>query len=164
MRDRGRAGTVAFREVLEDRPPDYVPPDSNLEGRVNMLLERDGQAPMRRQVDLGDEVWTGRVDLVDPDRPVVVEVLSLRYHAALCDRRADAERFARLRAGGWVVVGLWDHQVWARGREVCTVIRRIRTLLDAGVAPGSTLLAFTLDLHERSMGGPLLPLLSPNMT
>ena len=41
------------------------PPESGLEARVNQILVRDGQRPLERQVDLGEENWTGRFDLAD---------------------------------------------------------------------------------------------------
>lgn len=73
---------------------------------------------MLRQVNVGAEDWVGRVDFRDPDLPLVVEVNSERYHAALSDGRADAARYAKLRAAGFVVLVFTDDQVWRHPREV----------------------------------------------
>ncbi len=109
---RGRAGTAAMRQVLDDRPDTYVPPASGLEGRF-VEVAREAGLRFRRQVDLGgDEQWCGRVDFLAEDLPLVVEVDSERYHAALVDRAADAAREARLVAAGFTVVRVTDHQVW----------------------------------------------------
>ncbi len=154
MRDRGRKGTVAFREALEVRPDEYVPPQSGAEARFAFLLERIGDEPMERQVDVaGLQGWIGRVDFHDRKRPFIVEILSERYHASLGDREDDRRRFEALRAAGRVVVGFWDFQLWRQGEEVAGIVRRIRMALDAGVRPDSDLFDFTLDLHERTMDG-----------
>ena len=91
--DRGRAGTVLMRELLEARAFGYVPPASNLEARFATLAERFCVGPFRRQVDLGGQAWIGRVDFLHAHCPLVVEVLSELYHAALVDQEADARRF-----------------------------------------------------------------------
>ncbi len=74
--DRGRAGTVVMRDILERRPLDYVPPASNLESRFAHLAQRYAVGPFRRQVDLGGQSWIGRVDFLHERCPLVVEVLS----------------------------------------------------------------------------------------
>lgn len=115
---RGRKGTTVLRELMAARPVDYVPPASNLERRFESILADAGERPMLRQVNVGGGDWVGRVDFRDPDLPLVVEVNSERYHAALSDRRADATRYAKLRAAGFVVLVFTDDQVWRHPREV----------------------------------------------
>ena len=44
----------------------------------------------------------------------MVEVQSWRYHIALLDAAADARRRARLEAAGFVVVEVWDTDLWHR--------------------------------------------------
>jgi very-short-patch-repair endonuclease len=109
--DHGRSGTVLMREILERRPEGYVPPASNLESRFRTLAERDGIGPFRRQVDLGGEVWIGRVDFLDERCPLVVEVLSHEYHSALSDQATDDRRFEALKKAGFEVEGIWDHEI-----------------------------------------------------
>lgn len=115
---RGRAGTVAVRAFLEAHPDDWVPPASNLEARFQAIADEAGLGRWRRQVDLGGQRWCGRVDFLAADRPLVVEVQSERYHRALLDRAHDAERRAKLEAAGYVVVEVWDTEVWHDRRAV----------------------------------------------
>jgi very-short-patch-repair endonuclease len=78
----------------------------------------------RRQVDLGGaQGWCGRVDFLHEALPVVVEVQSERYHTALLDVAADAARRARLEAAGFLVVEVWDSQLWYARHEVVTRVR-----------------------------------------
>lgn len=124
---RGRHGTAALRELLDDLPEDYVPPASGLEARFEAILRDAGLPEMRRQVDLGgDEAWSGRVDFLALDRPLVVEVDSERYHGALTSRADDAARQARLETAGFVVVRVRDFQVWHRPAEVVALVRAAR--------------------------------------
>jgi very-short-patch-repair endonuclease len=122
--DRGRAGTVLMRELLDARPASYVPPASNLEARFNTLAERHGVGPFRRQVNLGGEAWIGRVDLLSERCPLVVEVLSEQFHAALCDQAADARRFAALEAAHFAVEPVWDHEIWGDATNAMERVRR----------------------------------------
>jgi very-short-patch-repair endonuclease len=126
---RGRTGTTVMRELLAERGPDYIPPDSGLEGRFHDILVRDGQRPMRRQVHLGGDSWLGRVDFVDEDVPLIVEIDSERYHSALIDRQADEEQTAALEAAGFTVFRCSDFQVWYRADEVTVPIRKKRAVL-----------------------------------
>lgn len=129
LAERGRSGTVVLRELLRNRPLDYVPPASNLEGRFADILADNGEPAMRRQIDTGGDVWIGRVDFSDERLPLVVEVQSERFHSALCDRRDDARRLERLRAAGFVVVEVTDAQVWRHPFEVVEAVRAARRQL-----------------------------------
>jgi very-short-patch-repair endonuclease len=114
LKDRGRRGSTLFRELDAARGPGYIPPASSLEMRFMEICLWS----MRRQVDSGDEEWCGRVDFRDASLPLVVEIQSERYHRALVDKAADAARRARLEAAGFVVVEVWDTDVWHRPQLV----------------------------------------------
>ena len=120
----GRNGIVALREFVEARPTDWIPPASNLEARFAAIMATAGLGTWHRQVDLGDTCWVGRVDFLHDRRPVIVEVQSERYHTALLDRAADAERKAKLEAGGFVVVEVWDTWIWHDKARVLAAVRR----------------------------------------
>ena len=121
---RGRGGTVMLRELLEARPSGWVPPASNLEARFDSITRDAWVGEWRRQVDVGDDThWCGRVDFRSTRWPVVVEVQSERYHAALSDRLHDAARRERLEAAGVVVVEVWDTEVWHARHDVVTKVR-----------------------------------------
>jgi very-short-patch-repair endonuclease len=128
---RGRKGTVVMRAILDDRPPGWVPPASGLESRVMQILAEAGLGLWRRQVDLGADRWCGRVDFLHEFRPLVLEVQSERYHAALLDREHDARRKAALEQAGFTVVEVWDTEVWHH-REV--VVDRVAAALRELVA------------------------------
>jgi hypothetical protein len=115
-----------LRELAADRPPGVRPPESGLEARVNQILLRDGQRPLERQVDLGEENWTGRFDLVDQPDNFVLEVQSETYHGSVLDRRRDAERRAELEAAGWVVCEALEFDIWHRPHVVVQVVRDAR--------------------------------------
>lgn len=127
---KGRAGTVAMRELLDSLPEDYVPPASNLEARFARILADAGLPGMRRQVDLGDgERWCGRVDFVAEGLPLIVEVQSERYHAALSDQLADADRRRRLEWAGFLVVEVPEFEIWHRRQSVVDRIRSARGVM-----------------------------------
>ena len=111
IRWAGRLGPPA---PARRRPTEgYQPTGSKLERRFEEILERAGERPFERQVDLGDdEGWIGRVDFADRRLKVIVEVQSETFHSSLSDRRRDAERFRRLRAAGWIVVEVTEDEIF----------------------------------------------------
>lgn len=123
---RGRTGTTVMRELLAERGPDYIPPDSGLEGRFRDILVRDGQRPMERQVQVGGERWLGRVDFYDREARVIVQIDSERYHSSLTDKAADDRQTAALEAAGFRVERVTDFDVWYCADEVARRIRRAR--------------------------------------
>jgi hypothetical protein len=124
---QGRAGTTAMRELLKIRPIDYRPPASNLELRFLDILERAGEPLPDVQIDLGDEVsWIGRVDSRCADMPLAIEIQSDRYHVAPLDVEADARRIAALRAAGFEVLPLTEHEVWHDQAQVLRKWREAR--------------------------------------
>ena len=129
----GRNGVTVMRELLDERGDDYVPPASNLEARLEAILRRAGERPLRRQVDSGGDQWVGRVDFRDPDHPLVVEVQSERYHSALVDKQHDERRLAALRAAGFEVVEVTDWELFHRPDDVVAKIRSARRRLLAFV-------------------------------
>jgi very-short-patch-repair endonuclease len=119
MSRQGRRGLTRFREAVEERGPDYVPPASNLERRFEEILVRAGRTPMRRQADVsGEEGWIGRVDFKDDPLPLIAEVQSTRFHRGLTAERSDKARIARLEAAGHEVLEITDEDIWYRADEV----------------------------------------------
>ena len=121
---RGRAGTVAMRELLATRRSDYRPAESGLEARFAELLARAGMSGFERQVDVGDEEgWVGRVDFIDKDAAIIVETDTALHHGSITDRRHDELRRQRLRAAGWTVIAVTDVDVFQRPDEVVARLR-----------------------------------------
>jgi len=110
---RGRPGTVAMRALLAVTPVDYDLPDSNLEDRLGSSLESAGFPRPKRQVNVGnDSRWIGRVDIKDPELPLIGEVDSEMFHFAPIDGDDDAARDAALGEAGLTVVRFTEHEVW----------------------------------------------------
>jgi very-short-patch-repair endonuclease len=127
LADRGRPGIRRLRALAEERPPDYRPPDSNTENRFKEILERAGERPLRRQVNLGTQTdWVGRIDFVDDRRRLSVEIQSELFHGSVLDRRRDEERIFRLRASGQEVLEVWETTVWRNPDQVVREVRDAR--------------------------------------
>ncbi len=120
---RGRPGSAVMRELLSTRPPGYVPCESGLELRFAKLLLDDGQASMDRQVEVGGTFWIGRVDFIDRDARVIVEVQSIEHHGTPSERAADAARIAALVAAGWTVIEATELELWF---DPGGLVRRVR--------------------------------------
>lgn len=121
---RGRAGSTIMREIAASRGPGYLAPGSGNEARTQEILDRAGLGPFDRQVNVGtDEEWCGRVDFRHRSLPLILEVQSWKHHASLTDRTADALRRAKQEAAGFVVVEVWDHEVWHDVPSVEAVVR-----------------------------------------
>jgi very-short-patch-repair endonuclease len=125
MAASGRNGIVLFRQLLEKRPDDYVPPASNLEGRVKDILAGARLGEWRRQVDTGGETWTGRVDFRHAVLPAIIEVQSERYHKALTNEADDERRIKQLKADGFAVAEVWDTEVWLHKHVVIAAAREV---------------------------------------
>lgn len=129
----GRNGIRLIRELLKDRGKDWVPPASNVEHRFDEIMRRAGITTFRRQVNIGDEEFTGRVDFLDSELPLVVEVQSERFHTALSDKAKDAARRAAMEAQGLLVVEVWDFEIFHTPWLVVRRIKEARSRLLAAV-------------------------------
>jgi very-short-patch-repair endonuclease len=131
LQQRGRDGTVVYRDIIKARGDDYVGPASGLESRVKELGEEVG-LELRRQVNLGGADWDARVDFYEDRAKVVFEVQSELYHWALSDREADAIRRAKLENDGFAVHELWDVDVWTHPGKV---VRKMWTAVKSRKSP-----------------------------
>jgi very-short-patch-repair endonuclease len=123
---RGRPGTVLLRELLELRPADYRPPESNLEARVHQIVLEDRQPALERQVDVGMEHWIGRMDFIDRKARVIVQVDSEIHHGSVLDAARDDAQTAALELAGWIVVRVREYDVWHNKAYVQHQIRDAR--------------------------------------
>ncbi|MGD9798279.1 MAG: DUF559 domain-containing protein, partial [Acidimicrobiia bacterium] len=91
------------------------------------ILRESGQAPLRRQVDLGGHEWTGRVDHYDDETGLVDEVDSAAHHTSPKDRARDRRRDAQLLAAGFPkVLRIPDEHVWYQPHLVHLAVRDAR--------------------------------------
>jgi very-short-patch-repair endonuclease len=123
LEGRGRHGIALMRRLIDDRRGREQPTGSRLERRFEVLNERAGIPLLRRQVDVGDDEWIGRMDFVGDERALVVEVDSEIHHAALLDTQRDESITARLEAAGWDVLRLREDDVWNRSRWTIDQLR-----------------------------------------
>jgi very-short-patch-repair endonuclease len=119
---QGRPGSALMRRLLAGRDGSYAAPESSLEARFESLVRRAGLPPLVRQREVGGDDWVGRVDYLDPDRRLIVEIDSDAHHTSLLDQAADARRDGALRRAGYAVVRLKEHEVWHQPEEV---VRRL---------------------------------------
>lgn len=117
LQKRGRDGTALYRRIIKARGDDYVYPASGLESRVKELGEEAG-LHLRRQVDLGGELFDGRVDFFEDELKVVFEVQSELHHWSLSDREADEFRRANLERDGFSVDFILEETIWTRPGDV----------------------------------------------
>ena len=115
--------------LLDQRGPTYRAHESGLEMRVSQLLRDDGQAPLARQIAVGEEFFIGRIDLVDLHARVLVQVDSDTYHGSLADKRRDSEQTARLESAGWTVIRATEWQIFF---DPAGLVQRIRSARAAG--------------------------------
>lgn len=121
----GNAGNIVLRLLLDERPPGYLPPGSQLERRFETILGDDAKR-IQRQVPLADEGgFVGRVDYRAIRQPVVFEINGETFHTSLSDRAADRARYERLVAMGLTVVIIWEFDVWHTPRTVGQAVRSI---------------------------------------
>lgn len=118
----GRPGSSLMRRLLAERAGAYVPPESNMEARLQVVAKRAGIHTLVRQQEVGGDDWIGRVDYLDPEKRLVVEVDSDLHHSSLLDEAADAARDAAMADAGYTVVRIKEHDVWHRPDEV---VRRL---------------------------------------
>jgi very-short-patch-repair endonuclease len=118
---QGRPGSWLMRRLLADRAGAYVPPESNLEARFHAVAKAAGLTLVRQQ-DVGGDDWIGRVDFLDPQKRLVVEVDSDLHHSSMLDEAADTARDAALAGAGYTVIRISEHDLWHRPGEV---VRRL---------------------------------------
>ena len=124
LQGRGRPGIQLMRQLIEARRGIEQPTGSRLERRFEHLARRAMIPQLRRQVDVGDDDWVGRMDFVGSERALVVEVDSALHHAALLDVRRDESVTRRLEASGWLVLRLSEDDLWNRGAWVVEQLER----------------------------------------
>jgi hypothetical protein len=132
--ERGRRGSTMLREYLESRPIGWRPPESNVERRFIAIVTEAGMPPPLGQRNLGSKtMWIGRVDVCDPELPLVAEIDSDLFHAAPLDAESDAERDRLLTASGFRVERFTEHEIWYDRTRVIERWQRARSEVRAAL-------------------------------
>jgi very-short-patch-repair endonuclease len=93
------------------------PTESTLEVKVLQMLRREGYPkPIRQEVLNDDGEFAGRVDLIYPERRLIIEVQSHRWHSDRSTGDADSERANRHQAMGWTVMEARHNMLRGEGR------------------------------------------------
>ena len=121
----GRPGGALQRAVLAERQPGYVPPASALEARLLRVLKAGGLArPVLQYPHPGRLPVEGRVDAAYPQRRLLIEVDSRRWHTRLRDQAADRRRDAEAAAAGWRTLRFGFDDLTRRPEWVGEVVAR----------------------------------------
>ena len=121
---QGRPGSSLVRRLLAERDSTYVPPESNLEARFQVVATRAG-LKLERQRNVGGDDWIGRADYLEREKRLVFEIDSDLHHTSLLDEAVDAQRDVALAEAGYTVVRINEHDLWHRPQEV---LRRLLAL------------------------------------
>lgn len=114
------------------------PTDSGLEVKVLRLLRSQGYPPPIRQEVLTDEgEFAGRVDLVYPERCLIIEVQSHGWHSDRRTQDSDSERANRHQAMGWAVMEATSTMLHGAGRV--SFLRDLARLYNRPLAQAVTL-------------------------
>ena len=97
----GRGRLLQMLDARGSAPP----AESGLEVKVMRFLRAEGfPTPVRQKVIDEEGRFVGRVDLVFPERRLIIEVDSFRYHQGRTSFENDRSRRNALTALGWLVV------------------------------------------------------------
>lgn len=126
---QGRNGIVLLREFIDKDASRARSADSGLELRYEEILERGGEEPMRRQIQVGGGGPLGRVDEIDQHLPFIVQLDSTLFHGALIDQEADERQRVALEAAGYTVRRFTDEDCFHRPEYVLRTVRDVRAML-----------------------------------
>lgn len=122
---RGKPGTGAMRKLLDTRSSGYVPPESELERRLLNIIERDDLPPPVRQFQAP---WlkpiNGRVDLAYPDRRLLIEGDSRRWHQLARAFETDRLRDNAAQLAGWRMLRFTWEEIKTHPERVVATIRK----------------------------------------
>lgn len=128
---RAPANQAGRRKLLTvlSRISGTTPTDSGLEVKVVRLLRRGGfPEPVRQEILTDEGEFAGRVDLVYPERKLVIEVQSHRWHDGRRHIDDDSARHNRHHAMGWIVMKATSKMLMGNARAA--FLRDLRRAYD----------------------------------
>lgn len=121
---RNQAGRSMLVRILGEGAG-LAPTDSALEVKVIRLLrEENHPRPMRQKVLDDRGRFVGRVDLVFPERRLILEVDGFRFHSGREVWHKDRERRNALTALGWIVLHVTREMLSERREDFLRDLRR----------------------------------------
>ncbi|MGB0113428.1 MAG: DUF559 domain-containing protein [Ilumatobacteraceae bacterium] len=117
---RGRGGTVALRDAVDDWSIDAKPADSLLESALHRLIQRHDLPP----VEFHPTIEGYEVDFRVIDAPVVIECDGWAHHGRERTQfERDHERDSRLIGAGWIVLRFTYRAITTRPSATADRIR-----------------------------------------
>lgn len=126
---RGRQGTRLLRSLLSMRDSRYVPPDSELERRLERLILGSDLPPPTRQFPIFNGDRLVRVfDLCYPEAMLAVEADGYKHHSDRVSWSRDGLKDNEMAALGFQTLRYTQYDLDERPREVIEEIRTVREL------------------------------------
>lgn len=129
MMRSGRPGSALFGEILRERQPGYVPPESELERRFFALCTAQGVPEGVRQFPLpwrsGRRRVAGRTDIAWPNHRLLCELDGRRHHSLLDAFENDRRRDQMALAAGWRTIRFTWRQLTDDPEHVVAVLDAI---------------------------------------
>jgi hypothetical protein len=123
----GKRGLARLGQVLDERAPGYVPPKSELEGRLLGAVAGGGlPAPVRQFPLPGRGAVDGCVDAAYPDVRLILEADGRRWHTRIRDLRRDHERDAEAARAGWQTLRFLYEQISESASDVVETVADVR--------------------------------------
>jgi very-short-patch-repair endonuclease len=119
----GRRGVRQLRSMLSERTERLHHTGSDSETALHQLLRRAGIEGWLPQVEIVDQEFRARPDVVFADAGLIVEVDSWSWHADKVSRRKDARRQNHLERLGWTVLRFFREDVLHDPEYVLAEIR-----------------------------------------
>jgi Protein of unknown function (DUF559) len=102
---RGRRGTAQFRKLVQARAGEPGRAATGFEVDLFALLTRAGFPPPLQQFEIyNDGKFVARPDFCYPEKMIIIEADSYRWHSSPTDWRRDQVRHNQLIALGWAVL------------------------------------------------------------
>ncbi len=125
LRRPGKRGMGALTLVLRSLGPGPVRKASELERRLRRVLENHGLPQPVREYDLPwDRSTPGRVDFAYPERRIIVEADSRRWHTRERDFEVDRRRDREAQLAGWDVYRFTWRDLEDDPEDVARTVRR----------------------------------------
>jgi very-short-patch-repair endonuclease len=122
---RGKPGTSKLRKLLEARGPNLVAPESELERRLLLVLGDSGlPEPVRQFRSEWLRPVNGRVDLAYPDRRLLIEGDSRRWHTLMTAFENDRLRDNAAQLAGWRILRFTWLEITQNPERVASTVRR----------------------------------------
>ena len=124
---QGRAGSAVLGKLLDDRPDGKARFGSGFERRLFAALKRERVRLPETQVVIRDgNRFVGQVDFAYPDRRLIIEAQSYRWHVGKKLWIRDVDRFNDLAVLGWRIIQVrWNELI----ETPHVVVNRIRRAL-----------------------------------